>query len=551
MKVIEYRNAAELLAYLKQVNPADTPQPVHVRDTDFDSANGRAAAIVLPAGLSYPALTAPSRAKAGIVNDADPVPGTNGTILTEYNQCRFFLLVKDAGAAEIPTGSATVTIWHRGRPGIEDGTTVTPGPWLKGATVHLVGTRKEIIDTQLYHREVYLQLTDIAGVGATDVDVFICGIEDSEFQQPLMFTPGGSLEAHLTGVNIEGANLEVQLEANPDDPGEEADSIILASTLNETLPVDPSNLAPPVMPIRIDRKGRYVVEGTAGAGALAPATFPQVVAGHHSVGAVYATMTTALGVVNAELVWAAIQPGVLGNNISVAYVDGGPAAPLTIGEAGGAITVTFDLAAATVTANMVRALVEADARIWSLVHVENAPANDGTGLIIAMGAAPLIGGAGVTRVVPLALGAAGGMEVVIEAIPDSVGEKADSIVDCSTIDHTVPSNINLAPPVASLHIDADGRQTSVGYEPDAGIYEGKFPHVVAGHDYAGILAALTTALGIPNAELTYTFLKAGVEGNACSIIYLDGGPGTALSLTVVGLVITVNFDAAAAPTAQA
>lgn len=546
---VEKKSLSDVLTFLNQLDPAVNPKPVHIKNIAFDSTTGHYVITYLPSGLSYPAL--PSRTKANILDDAAPIVGTPGIILTEYNQCRLYIEVLDVGGLAIPAGNATITLWHRTRKGDEDAPAAPAvGTWLKGPTVFDINTDQEVIDVMLYHREVYAQLTDIAGAGAVSVTVYITGIEDSDFQQPLSFTPGGALEAHLTGVNIEGANLEVQIEASPDDPGEEADSVILASTLDETLPTDPGNLAPPVMPVRIDYKGRYVVEGTAAIGALAPSTFPQVIAGHHTVGGVYASLTTALVGANNDLIWAAVQPGAVGNAISVAYVDGGGGSALTIGVAGAAITVTGDIGAG-VTPDQIKAVAVTDARVWSLVHAEDAVGNDGTGNIIAMAAVNLAGGAGVTRIAALALGAGGGMEVVVEAIPDTPGEKADSIVDCSTIDHTVPSNANLAPPVASLHIDALGRQTAIGYVPDHGIEEGAFPIKTAGVDYGGTYAQHTTALGVLNAELVYTALKVGVEGNGFSIEYIDGGGGSALIVGWAAGALSVTCDIGAGVTAQA
>jgi hypothetical protein len=112
--------------------------------------------------------------------------------------------------------------------------------------------------------------------------------------------------------------------------------------------------------------------------------------------ALYAAATLDPAGANNAVVYTARQPGVLGNLISLVYAVAGLNTPLTIGVVGNAITVnvaTDGAGAATSTANQVRAAIAASTAANLLVSAANATGNDGTGVVAAVSATLLTGGA--------------------------------------------------------------------------------------------------------------------------------------------------------------
>lgn len=113
--------------------------------------------------------------------------------------------------------------------------------------------------------------------------------------------------------------------------------------------------------------------------------------------ATYASLTTALAGANNDLVFKAKDHGVGGNAITVRYVVAGNNTPLTVAVAGNAITVNVATDAGgvvTSTAALVRAAVKASVPAMALLgSVEFAAANDGSGLVVALAATNLAGGA--------------------------------------------------------------------------------------------------------------------------------------------------------------
>lgn len=108
-----------------------------------------------------------------------------------------------------------------------------------------------------------------------------------------------------------------------------------------------------------------------------------------------ATLTTALAGANNDITLIARTPGTAGNSITFRIVVAGASTPLSVSVAGSAITVnsaTNGSSAATSTANdVVRALLAnaaASVLVWSQLAV---PGNDGTGVVVALGATNLAG----------------------------------------------------------------------------------------------------------------------------------------------------------------
>lgn len=114
-----------------------------------------------------------------------------------------------------------------------------------------------------------------------------------------------------------------------------------------------------------------------------------------NAGAVEATLTTDLVGDDNDLVYTAVTPGTAGNSITIAYVATDPDQVLAVGVVGSAITVTLatDAASAiTSTADDVAGAIALSGPASALVTVANALANNGTGLVTAMGATNLANG---------------------------------------------------------------------------------------------------------------------------------------------------------------
>lgn len=114
------------------------------------------------------------------------------------------------------------------------------------------------------------------------------------------------------------------------------------------------------------------------------------------VNAVAASLTTALGVANAELVFTAKTKGVAGNGITVTYVDPAEAeAELAVTVSGTDITISLatdtDKAVTTKAADIATA-VGAHVVVKEMVTVANAAENTGVGVVKAMTKAALKSG---------------------------------------------------------------------------------------------------------------------------------------------------------------
>lgn len=109
------------------------------------------------------------------------------------------------------------------------------------------------------------------------------------------------------------------------------------------------------------------------------------------------TFTTAMAGTNNDIKFSSSfeKRGVVGNGIRVQLLVAGASTPLTVTVSGTDITVnvaTSAGSAATSTAAQVIAAVNAHAVASTLVLAENAPANDGTGVVTAQAFVTLVGG---------------------------------------------------------------------------------------------------------------------------------------------------------------
>lgn len=109
-------------------------------------------------------------------------------------------------------------------------------------------------------------------------------------------------------------------------------------------------------------------------------------------------LTTALTGLNNDLVFSAHQISADADGITVAYINPGVLASLSVAVVGRAIAVTLahDGLAIISTATQVAAAVAAKPAADALVGVANAAGNDGTGLVTAMAATALSGGVSAT-----------------------------------------------------------------------------------------------------------------------------------------------------------
>jgi hypothetical protein len=140
-------------------------------------------------------------------------------------------------------------------------------------------------------------------------------------------------------------------------------------------------------------------DGAGGAPAFTRALAPPASINLASGGAtVAASLTTALSGANNDLVFTSFPSGRLGNDITVRYVAPGTNnAALAVAVAGRDITVnlaTNGSAAVTSTAAQIKTAIEVSTAASALVAVANAAGNNGSGVVTALAATALSGGAG-------------------------------------------------------------------------------------------------------------------------------------------------------------
>ncbi|MHB0934894.1 MAG: hypothetical protein ACYC6A_00765 [Armatimonadota bacterium] len=110
-----------------------------------------------------------------------------------------------------------------------------------------------------------------------------------------------------------------------------------------------------------------------------------------------AALTTAMTGTNNDLVFTAKTPGVAGNSITIELVDpsgNDQAIAVTVTETAIAVSLaTNGSGTITSTAANIKTAIDADAAAAALVSVANAASNDGTGVVTALAATALAGGA--------------------------------------------------------------------------------------------------------------------------------------------------------------
>lgn len=112
-----------------------------------------------------------------------------------------------------------------------------------------------------------------------------------------------------------------------------------------------------------------------------------------------ASLTTALTGTHNDLIFRARRAGVLGNSITIAYVDpAGNSVPLSVEVVGTDIVVTLETngsGAIVSTAAEIQAALAADPGASSLLYAVNASGDDGSGVVIALAETALAGGSDV------------------------------------------------------------------------------------------------------------------------------------------------------------
>lgn len=112
----------------------------------------------------------------------------------------------------------------------------------------------------------------------------------------------------------------------------------------------------------------------------------------------FATLTTSLAGANNDLVFRARDAGGKGNGISIAYINPGtPSAALSVTVAGSAITVNLATNGASAITSTASEVAAAIAAVWNadkLVTITNSGADTGAGVVTALAATNLAGGAG-------------------------------------------------------------------------------------------------------------------------------------------------------------
>ena len=140
--------------------------PFHVQGV-LQSAGGNYQLLGLKVDLSW--IQHRDITLAPFVADSEPDESDTGTVLTEYDQARFYLDYDNRTGTEL----MDVVIWHRHLSW--DG--ATKGPWVRGETREDVPPRTEILDSILYHREIYIQCTNYkpGGSPSAEAHVYVAG----------------------------------------------------------------------------------------------------------------------------------------------------------------------------------------------------------------------------------------------------------------------------------------------------------------------------------------------------------------------------------------
>lgn len=229
------RNQAMVESYIGDLDEL-LQKPFHIQGYLSD-ASGKRNALGLAVGRSWVEHRHAVAIALPFVAEAAPTDATAGVALYPYEQARLYLEFTGPLAG---TEAMTVRIWHR-HAAYDD--VMSFGPWTMWKEIDNITHMTEHLDNGLFHREIYIQLMTYgpAAATATGVNVWVAGAT-------------GIVESAFADVNIDAGNIEVQIEAIPDDPGEKSDSAVMAGTLDGQVPTIPAPNT--VYALRV-RKGGY------------------------------------------------------------------------------------------------------------------------------------------------------------------------------------------------------------------------------------------------------------------------------------------------------
>jgi hypothetical protein len=240
--------------------------------------------------------------------------------------------------------------------------------------------------------------------------------------------------------------------------------------------------------------------------------------------------------------------GAEGNSISVAYIDPGADADLSVSVFRQAITVNLAYAAAAITSTAadVLAAIEAHTEANQLVTVaintgDTGSADDGSGIVTALAAAALTGGAGT------------GIGVVSKGGLCVDTTNGNVYINNGTTAAPEWDGLNEAAIATALYATAaQGALADTATQPgdlgtaaaqNVGAFVSSTLHVAhAGVPANAVRATLSRNPAGDDNALTFTAVAYGTGGNSITITYVDPAANdAALGVVVAGSAITVNL----------
>jgi hypothetical protein len=234
-----------------------------------------------------------------------------------------------------------------------------------------------------------------------------------------------------------------------------------------------------------------------------------------------ATLSTNLTGDDNDLVYTSKILGLLGNRISIAYVDPEEeTATETVEVDGYAITVTLrSVSTVLSTAAQVQAAIEANAAANALVSIDDKADNDGTGEVIALAATNL----------------AGGDQVGAAALStDLTGANND-------LDITANEDGSSGNDISVAYVDPGVAGATLGIETESDSIIGRRITVNLATG-AKVASLVETALVGDNNDLRFTATEAGLAGDGLTITYVDPSANNAsLSFAITGTDIVISL----------
>jgi len=234
-----------------------------------------------------------------------------------------------------------------------------------------------------------------------------------------------------------------------------------------------------------------------------------------------ASLSTNLAGDDNDLVYTSKILGLIGNRISIAYVDPEEETATESVEVDGyAITVTLrSVSTVLSTAAQVQAAIEANAAANALVSIDDKADNDGTGEVIALAATNL----------------AGGDQVGAAALStDLTGANND-------LDITANEDGSSGNDISVAYVDPGVAGATLGIETESDNIIGRRITVNLATGAKGASLIETSLVG-DNNDLRFTAAEAGADGDDITIAYIDPSANNAsLGMVVTGTDIVINL----------